>query len=210
MSVEPQSRRQRKLIAAARTAAAHLPPALPPALFLTDPARTPDPAGIANGLPAGFGVIYRHFGVPDRSEAAHLLAQICRRRGLCLLIAGDPHLACAVDADGVHWPFRMRQAARKWQGRFALQTMSAHSPRELRIAEGFPVDGVVLSTAFASASPSAGRPLGAIRFHRLAREAGSPVYALGGITAETAGIAAKVAGFAAVNGMRPFGPAIRT
>lgn len=210
MSVEPQSRLQRKLIAAARTAAKHLPPALPPAFFVTDPSRTPDPFGIAEGLPAGFGVIYRHFGAPNRAETAQRLANICRRRGLVLLIAADPQLACAVGADGVHWPFRLRRAARKWQDRFVLQTMSAHSPRELRLAAGFPVDGVLLSAAFASSSPSAVTPFGAMRFRNLARQTHCPVYALGGITAETAGLTAKVAGFAAVDGMRPFGPAVRT
>lgn len=210
MSVEPQSRLQRKLIAAARTAATHLPPALPPAFFVTDPVRTPDPLAIAAGLPAGFGVIYRHFGAADRTAVASDFAHICRRRGLVLLIAADPILACEVDAAGVHWPFRMRQVSRKWQGRFSLQTMSAHSAKELRIAERFPVDGVLLSTAFASASPSAGRPLGAIRLRQLVRQASCPVYALGGITSDTAGMAAKVAGFAAVDGMGPFGPVIRT
>lgn len=210
MSVEPQSWPQRKLIAAARAVGAHFPPSLPPALFLTDPARTPDPLAIADGLPAGFGVVYRHFGAAGRDDIAAALAQCCQRRGLALLIAADPELAARVGADGVHWPFRLRADARKWQGRFALQTVSAHSARELRAAARFPVDAVVLSAAFASASPSAGPPLGALRLRALVRGAGPAVYALGGINRETAGIAARFAGLAAVDGMAPFGrPAIR-
>ena len=210
MSLEPQSRAQRKLIAAARLSAAHLPPALPPAWFVTDPARTPDPAAIASGLPAGFGVIYRHFGVADRERVARTLAGICTLRGLAFLVAADPALAATVGADGVHWPFRLRHAARRWQTRFALQTVSAHSGRELRRAEGLPVDAVLLSTVFASRSASAGTALGALRFRQLVREAGLTVYALGGVGPDNAGAVARLAGFAAVDGMAAFGPEIRT
>lgn len=208
MSLEPQSRARRKLIAAARvsarTFAARGASGLPPALFLTDPARTPEPETIATRLPRGFGVVYRHFGAPDRQSVALRLAGICRARGLVLLIAADPALALQVDADGVHWPFRLRGEARRWRSRFRLQTLSAHSGRELRAAARFPVDAVLLSTVFASRSPSAGSALGALRFAKLAAGSVKPVYALGGVTAETAGRIAGSAGFACVNGMAAF------
>lgn len=209
MSLEAQSRLQRKLIAAARVARAHLPPALPPALFFTDPARTPDPLTIASRLPRGFGVVYRHFGAADRSEAGKRLAWICRQRGLVFLVGADPRLALEIGADGVHWPFRLRTEARRWDRRFRLQTVSAHSGRELREVQDGPADAVVLSTAFASSSPSAGPALGPVRLRQLVQESALPVYALGGMTADTAGMAAKVAGIAAVDGMKAFGP-IRT
>lgn len=204
MSLEPESRAQRKLIAAARTSAGHLPPALSRALFVTDPARTPDPFAVARRLPAGFGVVYRHFGAANRAEVARGLAQVCARRGLAFLVAADPELAASVGADGVHWPFRLAQQARRWRGRFAVQTVSAHSGRQLRTAAGLSVDAVLLSTVFASGSASAGRPLGALRFRQLARGARLPVYALGGVTADAAATIASVAGFAAVEGMAPF------
>ncbi|MDP1555003.1 MAG: thiamine phosphate synthase [Hyphomonas sp.] len=210
MSLEPQSRAQRKLIAAARTSAAHLPPTLPPAWFLTDPARTPDPAAIARALPAGFGVIYRHFGAADRESVALTLAGICAHRGLAFLVAADPELAAEMGANGVHWPFKLRSEARRWQTRFAVQTVSAHSGRELRAAAGLPVDAALVSAVFASQSRSAGAPLGSLRFRNLVKGAGLPVYALGGITPENAGAIAGMAGFAAVDGMAAFGPQIRT
>ena len=43
----------------------------------------------------------------------------------------------------------------------------------------------MISPAFPSASPSAGRPLGALRFSLLARAARVPAYALGGVDAHT-------------------------
>jgi thiamine-phosphate pyrophosphorylase len=214
MSLEPQSRARRKLIAAARasarTFAARGAGGLPPALFLTDPARAPEPETIAARLPQGFGVVYRHFGAPDRKSVVLRLAGICRARGLVLLIAADPALALQVDADGVHWPFRLRGEARRWRSRFRLQTLSAHSGRELRAAAGFPVDAVLLSTVFASRSPSAGSAIGALRFAKLAAGSVKPVYALGGLTAETAGLVAPWAGFASVDGMSAFTGATRT
>jgi thiamine-phosphate pyrophosphorylase len=48
------------------------------------------------------------------------------------------------------------------------------------------VDAIVVSPVFASASPSAGRPMGARAFAVLVREARLPVYALGGVNAGTA------------------------
>lgn len=210
MSLEPQSRAKRKLIAAARLSAAHLPAALPPAWFVTDPARTPDPAMIARGLPPGFGLIYRHFGAPGRESVAQALAGICAHRQLTFLVAADPELAAKAGADGVHWPFRLRAESRRWRSRFAVQTLSAHSGRELRSARGLPVSAVLLSTAFASRSATAGTALGAFRFRKLAGEARLPVYALGGINPETAGSVASMAGLSAVEGMAVFGPEIRT
>lgn len=210
MSLEPQSRARRKLAAAARLAARHMPEGLPPALFVTDPARTPEPERIAAGLPRGWGVVYRHFGAPDREAVAASLANLCRAQGLMLLIAADPALAIKVEADGVHWPFRMRGQMRRWSGRFRVQTMSAHSAGELRLAARYPVDAILVSAVFPSRSASAGKAMGALKFRKLARETGLPVYALGGVTANTAALAARSAGFAAVDGMAPFGEGPRT
>ena len=48
------------------------------------------------------------------------------------------------------------------------------------------VEALVISPVFASNSPSAGRPMGALALARLARAARIPIYALGGINAGTA------------------------
>ncbi|MGA1342302.1 MAG: thiamine phosphate synthase [Hyphomonas sp.] len=214
MNLEPQSRARRKLGAAARksgrTLKARGVASLPPALFVTDPVRTPDPEIIAAGLPRGFGVVYRHFGAPGHASVAKRLAAICRPRGVILLIAADPQLAARVGADGVHWPFRLRQNVRRWRSRFGLQTLSAHSGRELRAIAGLPVEAVLVSTVFASRSPSAGSAMGPLRFARLAALSEKPVYALGGITAETAGSVSRWSGYAAVEGLTAFRPQIRT
>jgi thiamine-phosphate pyrophosphorylase len=200
MDFKPQSDAQRKLIDAAKRAAVDLPAHLPPALFLTDPDRTPDPASIANRLPRKWGIIYRHFGSANRYEIAENLAKIARIRGLTLLIAADPELAQSVGARGVHWPHRLIDDSKHWRDAFPVMTTSAHSPAELETASAKNIDAVLLSTVFASSSPSAGQPLGAIYFNKLRQTTPKPVYALGGVDSETAADIAP-APFASISGI---------
>jgi len=208
MTLKRQSSPKRKLLAAARAASAHLPHEIPPVLFLTDPARTPDPVRIAKSLPPGWGVIYRHFGAPDAGMIAADLAHVCRTRKLRLLISADPVLAMAVGAAGVHWPHARLAASRKWRGAFPLITASAHSPAELRAIAHYPIDAALVSAVFPSNSPSAGKPLGPLKLRQITRSAPCPVFALGGVMARNANRVAPFAGIAAVESLaRAFDPA---
>jgi thiamine-phosphate pyrophosphorylase len=174
-------------------------PRLPPLLFLTDPSRTPDPAAAAARLPRGAAVLFRHFGAADRLAVAARLARVCGRRGLSFLIAADPSLARLTRAKGIHWPERSI-AKRRPRRPLWIVTAAAHSRKGLARARLANADAVLLSPIFRSASPSAGRPLGALRASRLAAQAGLPVYALGGVTSKTARrlIGLRFAGIAAV------------
>jgi thiamine-phosphate pyrophosphorylase len=181
---QAQAAIRRKLLAAARLgkpASARNGRPLPRAWFLTDPKRTPGPERQIEKLPPGFGVIYRHYGSKDRFEAGARLAAICRRRRLTFLVSADPELARRIQADGVHWPEARLRGIRARDPRW-IETASAHSPHAIGKAHTLSVDAVILSAVFASASPSAGAPLGPIRFREIARRAPLPVYALGGIT----------------------------
>ncbi|MCA8899683.1 MAG: thiamine phosphate synthase [Hyphomonas sp.] len=209
MQQEDRNRAERKLHAAARAAGRHLPLGLPPVIYLTDPARTPDPVATMAALPSSWAVIYRHFGQPERNHIASRANSDATRRHHPFLIAGDPQLAADVGADGVHWPFARVAEARRWRGRFALMTASAHSPDQLRSLQDAGIDAALLSTAFASASPSARNPLGPTRFRQLARASRLPVYALGGVGADTARAIAPVAGIAGIEGIESlYGPRI--
>lgn len=155
------------------------PSCLPPLLFFTDPQRVRDPVCIAAGLPRGSGLVYRSFGATDALPLARKLARICRRRGLILLIGADSQLVRRSKADGLHMPERlMRNNAAPGQ---SLLTAAAHGPRALQRARRLGAAAAVLSPVFASRSPSANTPLGQRRAAALARSAGLPVYALGGI-----------------------------
>lgn len=173
-------------------------------LAFTDPARTPDPAALARRLPRGSAIVYRHFGAPDAETVARRLLAIARRRGLKLLIGQDAALAWKIGAHGVHLPERLRHRAsvlRRARPDWTV-TSAAHS---LAAALASRAHAVVISTALASRSPSAGRALGPIRLAARVRAAGQAAYALGGINNKTARrlIDAGLIGFAAVEGFGP-------
>jgi thiamine-phosphate pyrophosphorylase len=149
----------------------------------TDPDRTPDPLALARRLPPGTGLVYRAFGAPDRVETAQALAEIARRRGLVLLVGADPELAVRCGAAGLHLPERLAGRAPRLRRPGWIITAAAHSTRAARRPG---VDAFILSAVFPSASPSAGAPLGALRFALGARRAAAPVYALGGVNDQTA------------------------
>ncbi|MET4684177.1 thiamine phosphate synthase [Brevundimonas faecalis] len=161
--------------------------ALPPLLFFTDPLRTPRPWEIAARLPAGAGVVYRHFGAPDRLETGRRLREASLVSGVRLLIGLDADLAERVDADGVHLPERALSAAYALSGRRPdwLLTGAAHSARTIRAARD--LHALVLSPVFPAGGASAAKPaLGVEAFPDLAAQAACPVYALGGLTAANA------------------------
>lgn len=149
-------------------------------------------------------MVYRHFGAPGRAETARDLRAACDAGGHVLLIAADPGLARAVEADGVHWPGWARTAMRRSAMQHdLLTTASAHSPLEAAQAVRAGADLVFLSPVFPSESPSAGLALGPLRAGAIARAVSAPVYALGGVTADNASmlIGSGLAGLAAIGAL---------
>ncbi|MFT3722679.1 MAG: thiamine phosphate synthase [Hyphomonadaceae bacterium] len=199
---QPQAAIRRKLLAASRLAKparARNGTYLPRAFFLTDPDRTKNLLGVIANLPRGFGVIYRHYGAANRYVVGAALARACRRRGLILLVSADPALAVRIGANGVHWPEARLTGIRPRHPRF-IETAAAHSRAAIARTRRLGVDAAVVSTVFPSRSPSAGKALGPLRFRLIARSAGIPVYALGGINAQTASCAmSHAAGWAAID-----------
>ena len=172
---------------AARASSPH-PLALPPLVFVTDPARIRHPEDIAAHLPAGCGMIYRHFGEPHARERARLLRHISRDRGLVFLVGEDDGLAAEVEADGVHLREHSLERANGVARPEWIVTAACHGAEALRRAERLDgLDAVFISPVFASASPSArgAAPLGAHGVRTLAETSSLPVYALGGITCDT-------------------------
>jgi thiamine-phosphate pyrophosphorylase len=157
-------------------------------LLFTDPQRTPDPAAAAARLPRGSGVVFRAFGAADALDQGRILARLCRRRGLVLLVGADATLAARLGADGVHLPQRLAGRAgvvRTLRRRF-LVTAAAHDLPAVLRARRAGAEGLVISPVFPSRSRSAGRPLGPLTLAGLVHRAKVPVYALGGVSARSA------------------------
>jgi thiamine-phosphate pyrophosphorylase len=172
---------------------------LPPVLLMTDEIRLPEPLPVARALARGSGVVLRHYGAPDRVALA---ARLARLPGIVVLVAGDIGLAYAVRAQGLHLPEGSPPPPRLRRRGFLI-TMAAHSVPALRRARALGADAAVLSPVFPTASHPGARPLGPLRFAALARTAGLPVYALGGITAASARRLQRsgAIGFAAIGGL---------
>lgn len=174
--------------------------------LMTDTTRAPDPRAAVAKLPRGAAVILRHYDAPARAALAADLAVLCRRRGIALLVAGAWRLAAAVGARGLHLPEHLAHrgpepGARLWlKHKRRLLTAAAHGPRGVLRAGALHADAVLLSPLFPTASHPQGKVLGLTRAAMMARGAGLPVIALGGVTPKHRG-ALKQRGFSGIAGV---------
>jgi thiamine-phosphate pyrophosphorylase len=176
-----------------------------PRLFLfSDPARLPDPRAAAARLPPGAAVVAR--GLAPGVLAG--LAGLARRRRLVLLVAGDGRAALRHRA-GLHLPDRpgapgllpFLLARRQVRHRLPL-TVAAHGRAGLARGRRLRADAAVLSPVFPTASHPGAPALGPGRWAALARRAGRPVVALGGLQPGNAGRLPRWAGgFAAIGAL---------
>ena len=156
-----------------------------PALWLISDAR--NDAGLARALarlPRGSGLIYRHYHLdgPDRLARFRALRRIARRHGHVVILADSALTAREWGADGIYGAPRSL-----WPRRHGLLHLAtAHDMGELGLAARLGADAALLSPVFATRSHPGGATLGPVRFRLLARQAGLPVIALGGMTRHSA------------------------
>ena len=200
--METEKHRKLTEVARALNAAHPAPLGLPPLFFFTDEHRTPEPLHIIGGLPKGCGVVFRHYGIAARAGLARRVSAACRAQDRILLIAGDAELAQTANADGLHLPSHMLRTLMDLPPARVV-TASVHNTDEIRRAETLGVDAVFLSPVFATASHPIATGLGIELFTELVAATRLPVYALGGITAETAPalMGSGANGLAAIDGL---------
>ena len=146
---------------------------LPKIWLMTDPRLGDGLIAAVRKLPAGSGVVFRHYQLvaDERLALFQKLQRICRLRGHILVLAGPDDWS----ADGVHGRRRFRPAQ--------ILTMPVHSLREIREAQRLGADLMFLSPVFATRSHPGARALGVMQFFKLARlVAPAKVIALGGMT----------------------------
>lgn len=128
-------------------------------------------------LPAGSGVIFRHYALAhdERRRLFSKVRHVCRQRGHRLLLAGDSSVARRWGADGIHG-----RSPNRGRG---LHSAPVHGPVEIAEARRSGAALMFLSPLHATRSHPGQRPLGASRFARLARLCHPAlVIALGGMT----------------------------
>ncbi|MGH9629272.1 MAG: thiamine phosphate synthase [Bryobacteraceae bacterium] len=117
-----------------------------------------------------------------------------------ILVNERTDVALAAGAHGVHLPSESLSPTliRPLLPDGSVIAVSCHTLSDVERAEAEGADFVVLGPVFET--PGKGRPLGLEAFGQIAKSAGVPVFALGGITVENAGacIRAGAAGVAAI------------
>ncbi len=180
---------------------------LSPLIFMTDPSRVPDVVAAAQNLPYGAAIIYRHFGSAHRFIDAENLRQITFKRGQQLLIGADPELAIEVGADGVHFRRDAKvEAPALWRRRCPDWLISMAGIKSGEYQDNLSLlDALIVSSVFPSESPSAGEPIGVAGLRKAVQNIGAPVFALGGVTANTAHELTQTgaAGLAGISGFIP-------
>jgi thiamine-phosphate pyrophosphorylase len=134
-------------------------------------------------LPRGSGFIYRHYHLDDEERIArwYELRRIARARGHLMILADSSMTAREWGADGVYGAPRALYPTSE-----LLTLATAHSLREIGLANRVCADAVLLSPVFPTRSHPGARTLGANRFRLLAAQAAMPVIALGGMSVRTA------------------------
>ena len=129
-----------------------------------------------DALPAGAGIVFRHYGTAEgeRAELARSVANMCRDRGLVLAVAGDVQLAASLNAALVHNP--LGEAAAMPVSR------SAHSPDEADAACQAGASLIFLSAMFATRSHPGRQPLPRTVARQIIACCPVPVIALGGMS----------------------------
>lgn len=162
---------------------------MPVLFFVTDPARIAHPEDIAEHLPAGCGIVYRHFGEAHALRRAHLLSRIALVRNLTLLIGDDAALAVEVGAHGVHLPERNLDQAPVLAAEYPdfVLTAACHDLETLHRPEINALNALFVSPVFSSGSASAAQvaALGVKGVTGFVDASPVPVYGLGGISCDT-------------------------
>lgn len=142
-------------------------------------------------LPAGAGIVFRHYSLPqpERRALFEEVRSVARRKGFTLLLAGPAARARAWGADGSHG-----------SGRGAgLRTAPVHNLREIRAAERAGAAAIFLSPVHPTSSHPGAPTLGSARFTLLARRTHLPAIALGGMNAGRARRLRRAYGWAGID-----------
>ena len=167
---------------------------LDPLYLITDRNAPPSgdlPGALEAALLGGVRFIqYREKDLPyeERLRLGREVAARAAEQGARLIVNGDPELADALGADGVHLGKGTVSVSAVRAGGYAgLIGYSAHSGEEAAAAFAEGADFATLSPVFPTNSKfSSGPLLGLDKFEREVTLAGGPVYALGGVGAENA------------------------
>lgn len=175
-------------------------PALPALWLMTDERQGDGLWSALDKLPAGAGVVFRHHATSAAQRRAlfQRVRDIARRKRLTLILAGPISSAIRWRAHGAHG-----RSPHRHTPSLLIRTAPAHNRPEIEAARRAGADLIFLSPVFPTRSHPGARTLSPIRFGLLARGAGIPVIALGGMKRDNVHRLARLgsSGWAAIDGL---------
>jgi thiamine-phosphate pyrophosphorylase len=119
------------------------------------------------------GIVFRHYRAANRQALGERIAELCRRRSLTLAVAGDVELARSLRADLVHNPVE-----RSLDLPFSR---AVHSLQEADEAKAEGASLIFVSPVYPTGSHPGRKALYPPLALRIAKAAGLPAIALGGM-----------------------------
>lgn len=178
----------------------NFPCRLSPLIAMSDPVRTSNILDWAEHLPENCAIIYR-FNTLDEAVAKQL-RKLSKEKNQQLLLRQKYY---SPDSDGLHFKrytdLKTIENIRETNPK-ALLTLAALKDRDYD-APLPPLDGLLVSAIFPSASPSAGEPIGTEGLKDKVQKFKTPVFALGGVNTKTAPtlLGTGIAGIAVVGAL---------
>jgi len=176
-----------------------------PQTYLVTPEPLPDQpladfiAHLERALEAGVRLVQlraKTLTAPQYARLAEQALACCRHHDARLLLNAPARVALAMQADGVHLTSTRLMAceARPLPAEL-LVSVACHDARQVLQANRIGADLMTISPVLPTATHTTAVPLGWPRFSELAASTTIPVYALGGMTAETLAQAHKAGAY---------------
>jgi len=123
---------------------------------------------------------------PQYARLAEQALACCRRHDARLLLNAPADIAHSVQADGVHLTStRLMACTSRPLASGLLVSAACHDAHQVRHANRIGADLLTISPVLPTATHTTAQPLGWQRFRELVALTDIPVYALGGMTADT-------------------------
>lgn len=182
---------------------------MPSMIFITDQQAQPYPEQIIENLPHNSMVILRDYDLENRAMLGEALAYVCKQKQIKLLVAKELDLALQIGANGIHLPEYMLGELNTIKTDYPNMFISVacHCMEAALKAEEGGADAILLAPVFVTKShpetiENSNLVLGPEILKEISALCEVPIYALGGVNAETAPrlMHTGVTGIAAIRG----------
>ncbi len=161
---------------------------IPSCILISDSKKNPALLEMIPSLSVEVMIMIRNYDHQDRSHYIEEVSSLCRKYQLKFIIALNDikNISLTNNAYGFHLPERLISWSEKIKLLYpdCIISCAVHNKESIELANGYPIDMVLLSPIFITDSHPNKAHLGIENFNNLAILSQKPVYALGGITSQ--------------------------